>query len=443
MSLKRAVEIALTPDGSAKVALARQSIRQAETQVQEARGAFLPNVDGTLQDHRQTTNLRSFGFNFSFPIPGFSIPSIVGPYNVFDARASIQQNVLDFTVLGKYKASRSELAAAKSDLNVVRDQVSDQVARAYLTSLRADTSLETARANVALSEALVRLAQQQKDAGTGTGIEVTRALVQLANDRQLMIVAESDRLRALLQLSRAMGLSLDAPVRLTGTLGFQEADLADEPAAMKLAMSMRTDLQSQKQKEQTAKLNFSSVKAERLPSLSAAGDYGTIGSGLVGAHPTYTAGVSLRVPIYDGGRRDARREDSNSQYRQEQIRTHDLVQQIELDVRVALISLASARNPGDGGAGGLESVPTGTRSGAPALSGGGDQFGGSDRRADPVGPRPRQSDRGSVQLQRCAHRPGDGHGNHRGVCEPMKKVIRIVLILAVLGGAAYDGGTGG
>jgi outer membrane protein len=344
LSLKSAVEIALTPEGSAKVALARQSIRQAETQVQEARGAFLPNVDGTVQDHRQTTNLRSFGFNFTFPIPGFSIPSIVGPYNVFDARASVQQNILDFTVLGKYKASRSELASAKSDLNVVRDQVSDQVARAYLTSLRADTALETARANVALSEALVRLAQQQKDAGTGTGIEVTRALVQLANDRQLMIVAESDRLRTLLQLSRAMGLSLDAPVRLTGKLGFQEADLADEPAAMKLALSMRTDLQSQKQKEQTAKLNFNSVKAERLPSVTAMGDYGTIGSGLIGAHPTYTAGVSLRVPIYDGGRRDARREDSNSQYRQEQIRTHDLVQQIELDVRVALISLASARN---------------------------------------------------------------------------------------------------
>jgi outer membrane protein len=53
-------------------------------------------------------------------------------------------------------------------------------------------------------------------------------------------------------------------------------------------------------------------------------------------------GVSLRVPVFDGGRREARRGESFSQYRQEQIRTHDLGQQIELQVRVALESLRSA-----------------------------------------------------------------------------------------------------
>ena len=50
-------------------------------------------------------------------------------------------------------------------------QVMDQVARAYLAGLRAQTSVETAKANVELSEALVKLAESQKNAGTGTGIE--------------------------------------------------------------------------------------------------------------------------------------------------------------------------------------------------------------------------------------------------------------------------------
>jgi outer membrane protein len=344
LSLKRAVDIALTPEGSAKVALAQQSIRQAETKVAQARGAFLPNVDGSVQDRDQTTNLKAFGFSFALPFPGFAIPSIVGPYSVFDARASVQQNVLDFTTFGKFKASKSGVAAAKADLGVVNDQVSDQVARAYLTSLRADAALETARANVELADALLKLAQSQKDAGTGTGIEVTRALVQLANNRQQMLVAETDRIRAVLQLLRAMGLNLDAPVHLTGKLGFQLTDLADTQAAIKLARAMRTDLKAQQQKEQTARLNFSTVKAERLPSLGAFGDYGTIGSEIVGAHPTHTVGVTLKVPLYDGGRRDARRDESDSQYRQEQIRTHDLELQIELDVRLALTSLTSARS---------------------------------------------------------------------------------------------------
>jgi outer membrane protein TolC len=50
----------------------------------------------------------------------------------------------------------------------------------------------------------------------------------------------------------------------------------------------------------------------------------------------------LRVPVFDGGNRAARREESFSQYRQEQIRTKDVGQQIELQVRTALESLRSA-----------------------------------------------------------------------------------------------------
>ena len=59
----------------------------------------------------------------------------------------------------------------------------------------------------------------------------------------------------------------------------------------------------------------------------------------MGAQPTYDYGFSLRVPLFDGGRRDARRAESLSQYRQEQTRTRDLEQQVELDVRLALDSI--------------------------------------------------------------------------------------------------------
>jgi len=81
---------------------------------------------------------------------------------------------------------------------------------------------------------------------------------------------------------------------------------------------------------------------ERLPSLSAFGDYGTIGTGLDNSRPTRTYGILLRVPLFDGGRRDARRAESTSQYRAEKARTNELKEQIELDVRLALDALRSA-----------------------------------------------------------------------------------------------------
>lgn len=50
----------------------------------------------------------------------------------------------------------------------------------------------------------------------------------------------------------------------------------------------------------------------------------------------------MQVPIFDGGRREARRAESASQLRQESIRTRDLRQQIELELRLAYDALTTA-----------------------------------------------------------------------------------------------------
>ena len=107
LSLKRAVDIALTPEGSARVALAEESIRASETHVSAARAAFYPTVDGSVNERSQTINLHTFGFNFNFA--GVEIPNIVGPFSIFDARATANTTVLDFTTIRKYQASRTGL----------------------------------------------------------------------------------------------------------------------------------------------------------------------------------------------------------------------------------------------------------------------------------------------------------------------------------------------
>src|SRR5580658_4113324 len=342
LSLKRAVEIALTPEGSPRVALAMESVKQAQEQAREAKSAFLPTVDGALKETSETVNLKTFGIDFP-SVPGFVIPSFVGPFSVFDARASAQQSIFSFSDIRKYQASRAAAAATVSDLSTTRNQVSDQVARAYLACLRADAALETAQANVDLSNALLKLSNQEKDAGTGTGIEITRAQVQLANDQQRLIVADNDRRRAVLQLLRAMGLNLDANIAFTDKLAYTAVDVATLEASLAEARKQRTELQAQQQHEKVAQLNYGSVSAERLPSAAAFGDYGAIGLAPDVARATREVGITVKVPVFDGFRRDARRDESLSQYRQEKTRTRDLEQQIELDVRLALDSLRSAK----------------------------------------------------------------------------------------------------
>jgi outer membrane protein TolC len=166
--------------------------------------------------------------------------------------------------------------------------------------------------------------------------------VQLANDHQRLTVAENDRRRAVMQLLRAMGLDLKVDVQLSDKLSYQAVDTAAVEALLETARKGRSDLKAQQQHEQTARMNYSAVEAEHLPSVSAYGDYGTIGNELIGAHPTHTVGVQLKVPLYDGGRRSYRKQESLAQVREEEIRTRDLGLQVELDVRLALDSLRSA-----------------------------------------------------------------------------------------------------
>ncbi len=98
---------------------------------------------------------------------------------MFDARATASQTVFDFSTIRRYQASKVNVEAAKSDFDATKNQVSDQVARAYALTLRADAALETARANVELSQALLDLAKRQKEAGTGTGIETCARMCSL------------------------------------------------------------------------------------------------------------------------------------------------------------------------------------------------------------------------------------------------------------------------
>lgn len=345
LSLKRAVEMAISPEGNVQIQLSGEALRQAQARSTQALAALLPSVDSSLGYRDQTMNLRANGLQFNIPtVPGFSFsfPSLVGPFTVMDARLSGSQSIFDFSSIRRLQASRVGISAAKSDIASTEEQVAARVARAYLSAIRADADVETARANVTLSQAVLAQAENQKKAGAGTGIEITRARVQLANDQQRLLVAENARRSAHMQLLRAMNLGLDIELELTDKLGYAPVDAVTLEQAKAQALAERPDLKAQQERENSARLSASATKLERMPSLSAFGDYGSIGSGFDSSRPTRVYGISLRVPIFDGGRRDARRSEAASQHRAEKARTNDLKEQIELDVRLALDDLRSA-----------------------------------------------------------------------------------------------------
>ena len=340
LSLDKSIEIALAPDGNARVQLAAEAVRQAQARKAEALSALLPNFDASWSARSFTENLATFGLQIQ--VPNFAIPTFVGPVDVYDLRASGTQSVFNLSAIRQFQAAGAQASASKLDTEQARVQTAALVGKAYVNATRAENSVATALANVELAERMLRLAQSQKDAGTGTGLDITRAQVQVSGEKQHLIAAKEDRETARLNLLRAMNVPLDLAVELTDPLNYTPADIPEPAKAIQIALSNRPDLKAQAGRERSAKLSYASAAAERLPSVSAYGDYGVIGVELDAQRPTRTVGVNVKIPIFDGGRRDALRAESSSQLRSEAIRSHDLSKQAELEVRTAIEALRSA-----------------------------------------------------------------------------------------------------
>src|SRR5205823_12987 len=132
---------------------------------------------------------------------------------------------------------------------------------------------------------------------------VTRAQSQLALVRAQLISARNERDRSHLDLRRSLNLTLDTPVELTDSLSSAVPDdlALDEPTATTRALRDRPDLRAADEQLRAARQTVTAIRAERLPNISAFGDDGVIGkTGSNRLLPTYTYGVQLSLPIFDG-----------------------------------------------------------------------------------------------------------------------------------------------
>lgn len=344
ISLDKAIEIALAPDGNTRAQLAAELVRQAEARAAQSRAALLPNVDGAWSYQNFTRNLAAFGVRVSLPFPGIAIPEFVGPIDVFDLRATASQTVFDLSSISRYRSSRAAVSAAREEDRAARNQVAAAAARAYSNVQRASAAVDAAGANVALAERLLRLARSQREAGTATGIDVTRAETELSSERQRLTAAQEELAAARLEFLRTLNLPLSTDFDLTDTLVYRPAPIPDPASALSLARANRPELKAQAERSRGARLAYDAAKWQRLPSLAAFGDYGSIGTAMDSQRATRAVGLSLRIPVFDGGRRDAARAENASLLRQEEIRARDLAQQVELEVRLALEHLAAAES---------------------------------------------------------------------------------------------------
>ena len=161
--------------------------------------------------------------------------------------------------------------------------------------------------------------------------------------KQRLVVARTEMGRSKLNLIRGMGIPFEIRLILTDELKMVPVPVQSPEDAMVIAMSNRVELEAQARRQRLASLALSSVKSERLPSLSGAGDVGLVGLQPADVLTTHNIELLMSIPIFDGGQREGRISEGRSQVRQEDIRAKDLRFQVTLEVREALLTLESAK----------------------------------------------------------------------------------------------------
>ena len=351
LSIGDAARLAARQGALTEAALAR--VDEAQARVTQRRADLLPNVTALASDNQRTVNSASFGFNFpSLPgQPPFLDPNgqVIGPVNNADVRGRVSQTLLDMGAVGRVRTARAQAQASLADALTASSLAAVQAAVAYLRVLRAEGQLVARAADSTNAAELVNIARQQLTAGVGVALDVTRAQSQGAAIRAQLIAARNERDRSRLELLRALNLPLDTRLVLRDTLAGAPAGGTGvtETEAVTLALNSRPDLRAAEEQIIAAQTAVSAIRAERLPIIGAFADDGLNAKPGGNVLTTYNWGIQVSLPIFDGARREGRIREQQAAVRELEIRRRDLRQQVSIEVRGALLDIASANEQVD------------------------------------------------------------------------------------------------
>ena len=316
--------------------LGQEQVREAEGERGEARSDLLPHVRAGAYALRQKVSLAAFGFS------GFGdFPELIGPFNVVDARGFVSQTVFDWHAIRHWQSEGSKAQAASEQLRSTRDAVVLACAGLYLQAVAGESRIAAAKAQLATAQALFDTASDRKKAGLAPGIDVLRSQVVLAANRQRLIVAEDEAAKGKLALAHAIGLPLGQELRLADEMPFATLPPITGEQALEKAYATRADLQAAASRVRAAEQEKSAARGEGLPSLSVAGDYGWIGNSASSALGTYSVSANLKVPVFEGGKVQAKVGQADARLRQAEASLADLKARVYYEVQATLLDLKS------------------------------------------------------------------------------------------------------
>jgi outer membrane protein len=274
-------------------------------------------------------------------------PVGAGPYQFIDVGPNFSQTLLNLPLIRAYQAGREGSKQARADENTAREIVVQAVVNQYLLILRALADREAAEARVALAQRLYEQAAELQKTGIGLNIDTTRANVELQNEKQTLIDADTATRTTKYQLAALLDLPRDQEIEVTDRLDFYDLPALDKQALVTQALASRPEMRSFDSQQRIAHLKTDAAGEQRLPQLDFSGFWHYQAKHWTDGIPGYTYEITLDIPLFTGGRIHA--EEAKAKLEEQRIAENrrQLEAQIVSDVKTSFDQLNAARSSVD------------------------------------------------------------------------------------------------
>jgi len=339
------IEGKLTLQDAIKVALLYNKPLQGVLQDKEvARGRVIESYSEALPNLSVLGNYRRLDQLGGFDVGGKSVT--IGELDNYSVDLQVRQPVFRGGAISA--ALRAAQIFSHLTDETVRNQVQAtifDVARNYYDALLAQRLYEVNRDAVTSAEAHLEDVRKKLAQGVSSRFDLLRAQVDVSNFRAEMLQQQNRLHLAKTRLLKAMGVSQEAEVELAEEL-FYEPVKPSLDEVVRIAYLNRPDLYA-------AELG---VRLQREAVRIARGQYGpkidaTFTQGWSRPDPhssadnwgdSWTAGVQVEIPVFDGLRRKGRLIQERATLRKRRVELADAEERALLEIQQALLSLRDA-----------------------------------------------------------------------------------------------------
>lgn len=265
--------------------------------------------------------------------------------NQSSARITISQ-FIDITGILRTAQQVGDLEQALNRLEILRlrQETALNVRSGYYNVLRTAAFVRVNEAAVAQSEELLRVTRAQQTAGVASAFDVLRSQTQLDNNRQALIQSRNQLLIAKNAFANTLGIDPSTPVDLADIPDIPALPTLDEPALLERAITRRPEYYQADTNILKANKNVRLARRNLEPYLnaSATAAYNLTTPAFGSQKDTGSIGLTLAVPLWDGGTTREAVKAARADERQSLIQKDQFVRGIKAEVQQAIISVRDA-----------------------------------------------------------------------------------------------------